>query len=297
MADAIDINAARTQNPIAGVRELAERYDAFLVDSYGVLHDGNTLFPGAAECMEQLRATGHGVGILTNTPRRAATVAREIEKIGIAPRHYDFLVSAGEVTFEMLATRNAQLGLPSDARVYYLGPPRSRELLTGLPFAEAVGIEDASFVLITGLVPGKDKIADYGELLAAARTRDLPAICANPDLVAIRSGERGGCAGTIAAAYQVLGGSVRYFGKPFPEIYEMALGRLCGTPASRVLCVGDALHTDIGGAQDFGLDCLFVAGGIHHDELQSAGATNPVGTLFTRNNRRFPTASIAQFRW
>jgi HAD superfamily hydrolase (TIGR01459 family) len=296
MAEAIQAAQPGAYIPISGVRQLTDRYDAFLVDSYGVLHDGQRLYPGAAECLERLRAMGRIVVILTNTPRRAPTVSREIEKVGIAPRYYNFLVSAGEVTFQMLATRKEQLGLSADAVFYHIGPPRSHELLDGLPYAETDNIEAASVLLITGLVPGKDEIVDYDELLDAARTRDLPAICANPDLVAIRSGQRGACAGTIATVYQKLGGAVRFIGKPFPEIYEMALDSLPGTPRSRVLCVGDALHTDIGGAQNAGLDCLFVSGGIHQDEIGVTGLPDPVGSLFHLNNR-FPTASIPSFRW
>jgi HAD superfamily hydrolase (TIGR01459 family) len=297
MAEAIRGTRPGATIPVSGVRQLTDRYDAFLVDSYGVLHDGNALYPGSADCLERLRSMGRIVVILTNTPRRAPTVSREIEKIGIAPRHYSFVVSAGEVTFQMLSTRQEELGLSADAVFYYLGPPRSHELLDGLPFAETDDIERASVMLITGLIPGKDEIVDYGELLGAARVRSLPAICANPDLVAIRSGQRGACAGTIAAAYQQLGGTVRYFGKPFPEIYEMALDRLPGIPRSRVLCVGDALHTDIAGAQNVGLDCLFVAGGIHQDELGASELSDPIGSLFHLYSKRFPTASIQSFRW
>ena len=102
-------------------------------------------------------------------------------------------------------------------------------------------------------------------------------------------------AGAIMAILAV--GAVRFFGKPFPEIYEMALDRLPGIPRSRVLCVGDALHTDIGGAQNVGLDCLFVAGGIHQEELRASGPSDPVSSLFHLNNQRFPTASIERFRW
>ena len=282
---------------LSGVGQLADAYDAFLVDSYGVLHDGSALYPGSADCLERLRALGRSVVILTNTPRRASTVAREIEKVGIAPRHYDFLVSAGEVTFQMLSTRREQLGFAADAAFYYLGPPHSRGLLEGLPYAETVKLEDAAFVLITGLVPGMDETADYDELLRTALACGLPAICANPDVVAIRSGRRGGAAGAIAVAYQALGGTVRSFGKPFPEIYEMALDRLQDTPRSRVLCVGDALLTDIAGAQNAGLDCLFVAAGIHQEEILLAETGDPVGSLFQSNNRRAPTASIDGFRW
>src|SRR5437764_113476 len=68
---------------ISGVRELADDYDAFLVDSYGVLHDGKALYAGSADCLERLRAHGRSVVVITNTPRRASVVSREIEKVGI----------------------------------------------------------------------------------------------------------------------------------------------------------------------------------------------------------------------
>jgi HAD superfamily hydrolase (TIGR01459 family) len=297
MNDPIEATASARHLPISGLRQLADDYDAFLVDSYGVLHDGNALYAGSADCLERLRASGRSVVILTNTPRRASTVAREIEKVGITPRHYDFLVSAGEVTFRMLSTKRDELGLAADDAFYYIGPPRTRELLAGLPFAEARSMEDASFLLITGLVPGMDQMAEYDELLRAARARGLPAICANPDVEAIRAGQRGGAAGTIALAYQEQGGTVRYFGKPFPEIYDMAIDGLPGIARSRILCVGDALHTDISGGQNAGLDCLFVAAGIHHDELAASAEADPVGSLFHAKKQRLPTASIDSFCW
>ncbi len=296
MVDSNHTTNASQYARISGVRELVDKYDAFLVDSYGVLHDGESLYPGSAECLENLRSMGRAVVILTNTPRRARTVAREIEKVGIEPRHYDILVSAGEVTFRMLTTRREELGLAVDDVIYYVGPPRSRELLDGLSLAESTAIEGASVMLITGLFPGMEEVGDYDQLLSDARARNLPAICANPDLVAIRSGTRGGCAGTVAVEYQKLGGIVRYFGKPFPEIYEMALDALPGTDRSRVLCVGDALHTDVGGARNAGLDCLFVSGGIHQEQIGASMHHDPVASLF-HQNKVFPTASIDRFQW
>jgi len=199
MGDSTQTVAAGQYARISGLRELADKYDAFLVDSYGVLHDGESLYPGSAECLENLRSKGRAVVILTNTPRRARTVAREIEKVGIAPRHYDFLVSAGEVTFRMLSMRRAELGLAVDDVIYYVGPPRSRELLDGISLAEATTIEGASVMLITGLFPGMEEVGDYHQLLSAPLGRNLPATCANPDLGAIRSCNGGGCAGTVSA--------------------------------------------------------------------------------------------------
>lgn len=283
-------------SPISGVREVADRYDAFLVDSYGVLQDGRALYPESVECLEMLRSIGRAVIILTNTPRRMETVGREIGRIGITSRHYDYLVSAGELTFRTLLVDSRRFGISPGDAVYYVGPPRSRELLEGLPFTESGSIEAATFLLIAGLFAGMDEVDEYDALLQAAVAKGLPAVCANPDLVAVRAGIRGSCGGTIAARYQKLGGTVHYLGKPFPDIYEMALMKLPDTPRSRVLCIGDALDTDIGGAQNAGLDSLFISGGIHCQEIAACPSPDALGHLF-HTRQRVPTLTTDSLRW
>jgi len=283
---------------ISGVAEVADDYDAFLVDSYGVLHDGQSLYPGSVDCMRKLRERGRVAGILTNTPRRATTVAREIAKVGISADCYDFIVSAGELTHIALATRFATIGLRKGDRYLYIGPERSREIVAGLPFEEVPSVAMADFLIVTGLAPSLDEVLDYEPILAAARKRELPAVCANPDRVAIRAGRRGFCAGAVTARYGELGGVVHHFGKPYVGIYEMAMERLHGILRARVAGVGDALGTDICGAINAGIDSIFVAGGIHSEELANAASpsTAELAALFAVRGLT-PAISVPHFTW
>jgi HAD superfamily hydrolase (TIGR01459 family) len=306
-------NDASAQHPrvplMRGMGELAPRYDAFLVDSYGVLHDGSSPYRGAVECLRRLRAAGKRVAVLTNTPRRSATVSSEIARVGVVHDCYDVLVSAGEVTHAMLARAGATLGLAPGQRFFYVGPERSREIVSGLPFDETTRMDDADFMVITGLVPGLDTEPDYDALLRRALRRAVVAVCANPDRVAIRAGRLGLCAGAIAARYEALGGRVRFLGKPYPEIYVAAMQQLRGVDPARVAAVGDALATDIAGARGEGFDSIFVAGGIHADEVCGRSSTVDADTrapgapdaraleaLFERTGIR-PTLAVPRFVW
>jgi HAD superfamily hydrolase (TIGR01459 family) len=291
-----------------GMAELAARYDAFLVDSYGVLHDGSKLYPGTVDCLRRLRAAGKRIVVLTNTPRLAATVSNEIARVGVERDCYDLLISAGELTHAMLAEASPSLGLVRGQRFFYLGPERSREIASSVPFDQTDRIDDADFMVITGLFPGLDRELDYESLLTTARARGLLAVCANPDRIAIRAGRLGLCAGAIAARYETLGGTVRYLGKPHTEIYAMAMKQLCGIDAARVAAVGDALATDIAGARNGGLDSIFVVAGIHAEEVQrlsSNGADDArtrvpldvdLEALFERAGVR-PTLAVPRFAW
>ncbi|MEO5701787.1 MAG: TIGR01459 family HAD-type hydrolase [Casimicrobiaceae bacterium] len=283
---------------IAGIAEIADRYDAFLVDSYGVLHDGLQLYPGSVDCLRMLRAKGKIVAILTNTPRRAATVAKEIAKVGVGSDCYDLIVSAGEMAYAALTSRHETIGLGHGYRYFYVGPERSREILVDLPFAEVAHVADADFLIVAGLMPALESVADYEHILVEARARDLPAVCANPDRIAIRAGRRGLCAGAITTRYDQLGGTVHNFGKPYVGIYDMAFANLGGIDRSRVAGVGDALWTDISGADNAGVDSIFVVGGVHAEQI--ADAERPSAAALTALFAEVgvtPTISVPRFAW
>ena len=298
--------AARLPRIVPGMAALAARYDVFLVDSYGVLHDGARQYPGAVDCMRELRAVGKVLVLLTNTPRRATTVAGEVATLGVGRDCYDMLISAGELTHAVLSGSRGSSGFEPGQRFFYLGPERSRDIVAGIPFTESASVDDADFMVITGLSPGREAESDYDALLRAARQRELPALCANPDRVAIRAGRMGLCAGALALHYERMGGQVRYLGKPDPAIYAMALERLGGIDHARVAGVGDALATDIAGARNAGLDSVFVAGGIHAAELREAATGDKDGdgvvdepslrALF-EDRSIAPTFTLARFAW
>jgi len=253
---------------LAGFGAVSSRYRAALLDLWGVVHDGRRLYPGVADCLAQMRDAGYRIVFLSNAPRRAAPVGRQIERLGIAPGAYDGVMTSGEVTRDAIMHGIDPFHAALGRRFFRLGPERDWGLMEGLDRVVVDDIADADFILATGLVDDvHESVATYAALFARAIERDLAMICANPDLVVVRNGERVLCAGALAQAYEGQGGRVVYHGKPHPRIYERALAMLRGVPRTAVVAVGDSLRTDIAGARAAGLDALFVTGGIHAEEL------------------------------
>lgn len=283
---------------VSGLAGLVDEYDGYLVDSYGVLHDGKSLYPGTRDCLMHLRRHEKRVVILTNTPRRASTVGKEIARVGVTPDSFDLVISAGEASHRLLRELHSVEPTVTGKRCYYIGPDRSREILDGLDLQEVSELADADFLLITGLETSSHEVEDYGDVLYRAADRGIPAICANPDISAIRAGKSGPCAGAVALRYEEVGGTVRYFGKPYPEIYDMAIESLPGIPPERILGVGDLFATDILGARSYGLDALFISEGVHRDELLRDGEMDLV-KLRELCDRTGTTPSIVTggFRW
>jgi HAD superfamily hydrolase (TIGR01459 family) len=247
---------------IDGFGELADRYDGFIVDLWGVVHDGVAPFPGALDCLNRLR--GRPVLLLSNAPRRATAARHALLRLGVPDTLYSFILTSGEATWLALRDRTdtwfAQLG----RRAYHLGPERDRNVIDGLDIFRVTTPEDADFVLNTGPDDMRDptSLTEFLPELAACRAAGLKMICANPDLEVMRGDKRLLCAGALAAHYLEIGGDVRSIGKPDPAIYDLALAQL-GVPRGRVLAIGDSLRTDIAGAANAGMDSIWILGGIH----------------------------------
>jgi HAD superfamily hydrolase (TIGR01459 family) len=282
---------------IAGLREIAGAYDVYLLDLWGVLHNGVSAFPAAIAAMRELRRAGKRIGILSNGPRRASAVAERSTELGITPDLYDVIHSSGEETW--LALRDcggwvASLGRRGLAIV----PPKDRSLLAGLDLDWTGDPASADFALLSGTDRPEETVADYEPLLRQLRARDLPLICANPDLVVVRGDTEEICAGAIAARYEALGGKVCYFGKPHPEVYERCLAALGSPPRGRILAVGDSLRTDIAGAARAGIDSLFILGGIHGAELIRGNSLDlPALTALCRREGATPRYLSGEFCW
>ncbi len=263
---------------LAGLAEIAASYDAFIVDLWGVVHDGVRPYPEALDALAHLAP--RPILLLSNAPRRAASAQNMLRRMGVADTLYTAILTSGEATWLALRDRTDPWFARLGTRVYHLGPQRDRNVLEGLDLTIAAHPAEADFVVNTG---PDDDMHDPGTLetflpeLQACLAARLPMICANPDLVVMRDGVRILCAGSLARHYAAIGGDVASLGKPDPAIYAMALAEL-RVPAGRVLAIGDSLHTDIGGAQGAGIDSLWVLGGIHgaalggDDRLASAEA-------------------------
>ncbi|MGH7607818.1 MAG: TIGR01459 family HAD-type hydrolase [Gemmatimonadales bacterium] len=283
-----------------GLRVIADRYEGFILDLWGVLHDGVRPYPGAIESLRQLKRRAKRVVILSNAPRRAAPVARRMHEIGIASELYDGLHSSGEETWRLLRERTDPTFAALGRRYFPLMPERDRGLIEGLDLEAVDTSMAAEFVLVTGLADAAETVADYERPLATAARLARPMVCANPDLEVVRNGVRELCAGALALRYEALGGTVHYVGKPHPAVYRRCFGLLPAVARPRILAVGDSLRTDVAGADGVGIDSLLVTGGIHATELAGAGGLNPDPTKLAAacaNAGQRPTYAVAGFTW
>lgn len=252
---------------LGGLVELANDYDLFIIDLWGVVHDGVTIYPGATNCLKRLRQRGARVVLLSNSARPSATVALHLSELGVAAELYDWLLTSGEATAITISSGASGTGANAQPAFFHLGPKRCQATLDACGGQE-VTIEAAELIICTGLFDDEtDQASDYRDLLTVAAARDLPMICANPDVVANRGGQLVPCAGSVAAFYEELGGTVQRFGKPFPDIFDRLFAESPEILRSRAVMIGDSLATDIRGARQAGIDSIWIAGGIHAKAL------------------------------
>jgi HAD superfamily hydrolase (TIGR01459 family) len=282
---------------IGGIREVVLRYDGFILDLWGVIHDGVAPMPGAVECLRSLLEEGKRIALLSNAPRRADDVVRRITRIGVPAELYHHVMSSGEEAWQHLNRRDDPFYAGLGRRCLHIGSERDIEIREGLALQFVDTAEEAQFILNTGPSGWDDRIEDYELLLRAALARDLPMVCANPDLVVMHGSRLALCAGALAKWYEEAGGRVRWHGKPFRSVYDTCLDLLAIEDRSRILAVGDSLRTDIAGAAGAGLDSLLIAGGIHAEEFGTVsdrapdlrrveaairdGSYNPVGVAWS----------------
>ena len=247
---------------VSGLATLAPYYRAVLCDVWGVLHNGVAAFPDACRALQAFRReTGAPVVLLTNAPRPSQPILEQLARLGVPDDAFDAVVTSGDVT-------RAEITANRDAPILHIGPERDRTLFAGLNVALAEE-ETARQIVCTGLFDDETETPeDYRPLLERLIARDLPFICANPDIVVERGSQMIWCAGAIGRLYEDLGGRVTIQGKPHAPIYQAAMDKiadLAGTPVARdaVLAIGDGLPTDIRGAVSNDLDVLFITGGIH----------------------------------
>ncbi|MDR6953585.1 HAD superfamily hydrolase (TIGR01459 family) [Ancylobacter sp. 3268] len=291
-------SAAMAPIPVLPFAELAPRYDVILCDVWGVLHNGADAFAAASDALTRARAAGGTVILVSNAPRPNADVGIILDRFGVPRAAYDAIVTSGDVTTGLL--RQGGIG-----KVWHLGPERDLGIYRDAG-VELVAMEACERVVCTGLFDDTTETPDsYRDTLAAMHTRGLTMICANPDIVVERGGELIWCAGALAEAYQQIGGAAIWCGKPHRPIYEAAFAKAAelrgaAVEPSRFLAIGDALRTDLAGALGVGIDCLFIAGGIHAGELglERSGTIDPraLARLIEDGPGR-PVAAAPQLVW
>ena len=255
-----------TTRLLHGLSDIAPDYDALICDVWGVVHDGHRAHDVACDALRRFRQTRGPVILLTNAPRVPSAVEEQFAGLAVPPDCYDVIVSSGGAARAEMARRAAGKTLP----FYYLGTGRDTSIFDGLD-VEIASLEDASVMLCTGMRDDDNEVpADYAEELARVQARGLTMLCANPDLVVHRGKRLYWCAGALARDYAAIGGEVIYYGKPHGPVYDMARSEIAALApsASRFLAIGDGMPTDIKGANGQGLDVLFIADGIHGEDVE-----------------------------
>lgn len=280
---------------INSIKEIGSRYRAWLVDIWGVMHNGHRAFPRAAAATRAFRESGGIVVLLSNSPRPSPGVQAQLRQFGVPDDAYDATVTSGDLT-------RHELGKYKGARVYHLGPERDRPIFAGLDVT-LTDWQDADLVVCSAPFDDDTETPDdYVDLLRDLAARKLPMICANPDHLVERGQQLIYCAGALASVYEKAGGVVVYAGKPHAPVYDLALetiARLAGSDVRKdeVLAIGDGINTDIAGAGNFGIDAVFVASALHAPGGGGETLDAPhIAELFAQSNRR-PLAVTHALDW
>ena len=293
-------------NTIKCFSEIADRYKAMFCDLWGCLHNGQESFHTALAALHDFRQKGGYVVLLTNAPRPQKPVTKFLKQLGIHENYYDFIITSGDTT---------QRGLQSGKfghDIFHIGPAHDLcffDFKSGVNSSSKpinlVPISDASSIVCTGLFNDKtEEPSDYTEIISVGVKNNLPLLCANPDIQVDYGHKRLWCAGAIAAKYTEAGGQSIYFGKPHKPIYDTAIDKLQtfdpSIKKSEIICIGDGIFTDILGGISYGLDTLFVTGGLSGKETGTNNKARSPDEIklkkFLKNTKLTPTTSIGYLK-
>lgn len=248
---------------IVGLREIADQFDLFLVDQYGVLHDGVAAHPGAIDGLARIASSGRKVIVLTNSGKGTAANLRRLATLGFAGSNLDAVLSSGEVGLQLV--RSGALGprFAIGADICVIGRSRDTYAFSSEEFRLVTRPQDAAFLVFAGSDAPRTSVDAYRSMLTAAAQGRVPAICVNPDITMIRDGELVPAPGAIARVYESLGGPVEYVGKPYPAIFDHAIASAALGPGARIVMIGDSPEHDVAGARAMELSTVLVRTGIH----------------------------------
>ena len=255
-----------------GLKALADRYDLFIVDLWGTLHDGIKPYRGTVEALIKLADAGKRVAMLSNAPRRAALAEQNLAALGIAPYLYAVVMTSGEAVHAALRDRPDPWHQKLTGACWHLGPVRDRSIFEGLDIALRRQPDGCGFCVATGVDLNEETVEDYRPMLDRALELKLPMICANPDVKVPVGDALVLCAGAFAEYYLSRGGNVMWHGKPHKPIYDRLFAALAAVgdrvDPKRTLAIGDGLPTDILGARKAGLASALVLTGIHRADAR-----------------------------
>ena len=243
-----------------GLKSIIEDYEIFYIDLWGVVHNGIVLNKKAIEALEEINKAKKDYVLLTNAPRPSKTVKLFLEKMGMNKKIREKVYSSGEAALSYLKKNYC------DKKFYHIGPNRDFDLFLEFEKNKLTKIKDSTYLLCTGLFEEQEEDLKYYKELFNEHT-NKKMICTNPDLIVDRGKKRELCAGSVALIFEKMGGEVVYFGKPYPEVYNLSINN----KNKKILCIGDNLNTDIKGANLLNYDSLIISNGVHKEEIKKYG--------------------------
>jgi len=245
---------------IEGLKSIADRYDLFYIDLWGVVHNGIKLHEDAIYALKELLKMNKNLVLLTNAPRPINTVKIILEKMGMEEKLTNHVFTSGEASLSYLSTKH------KSQKFYHVGPPRDFDLFKEFKIFKTDKIIDCEYLLCTGLFDEHNKDLNFYKVLLENHI-DKKMICTNPDLIVDKGNRRELCAGSVAMVFEKMGGEVVYFGKPYPEVYNQSINN----KNKKILSIGDNLNTDIKGANLLNYDSLLISNGVHKNEINEKG--------------------------
>ena len=243
-----------------GLQSIADNYDLFYIDLWGVIHNGIKLHEKAMLVLKKLKKMNKNFILLTNAPRPNETVKSFLEKMGMEKEIRDHVFTSGEASLNYLKKFHNM------EKFYHIGPPRDFDLFNDFKNNQSKDLNESQYLLCTGLFDDQDKDLNYYKSLLEKQI-NKKMICTNPDLIVDRGDKRELCAGSVAMVFNKMGGEVIYFGKPYPEVYNQSIDN----KDKKILSIGDNLNTDIKGANLLNYDSLLISNGVHRKEIKNNG--------------------------
>lgn len=286
-----------------GISDISDSYSGFIIDQWGVLHDGEKPYDGVVECLKELKGRNKFVIILSNSGKTSELNKERLKAVGIGPSLYDEIVTSGEMTYRGLKTQDDGFFTNIGKKCYIISRGGDRSIIEGTGVEAVDDINDAEFLLISGSDAPEKTIEDYEPILKKAAQKRLKALCANPDSRAVIGNSHVMGAGTIARRYTDFGGVINYIGKPHQPIYQYCMRMLQQKDIypGQTIMIGDAMGHDILGASLVNIDSCLVKNGLHRaafKNMDNAGDIDKaLKLLSTQYNNVKPTYLVDRMKW
>lgn len=297
------INVLKKTKFCQGISDISDSYAGFIIDQWGVLHDGEKPYPGVVQCLKELKARNRHIIILSNSGKRADVNKERLKKIGIGPSLYDQIVTSGEMTWQGLHTQDEGFFVDIGKKVYVISRGGDRSIVDGLDVEVVDDPANADFLIISGSDAPEKSIEDYEDVLKVAVRKQLKALCANPDSLGVMGAQNIMGPGTIARRYQDFGGVVHYIGKPHQPIFQHCMKILQDKEIypGQTIMIGDSMTHDMLGGSLVNIDTCLVRTGLHeaafrgNKDMSDVDAT--LKMLSKQYNNVMPKYMVGSLEW